>query len=98
MTEEKKEIKIQIQLDEHLAQGTYINMAAVNHTQTEFIMDFIFLQPQAPRGRVQARIISSPIHTKRLLLALEENIRKYEGQFGEIKLPPPSASKTEFFH
>ncbi|MDD5223013.1 MAG: DUF3467 domain-containing protein [bacterium] len=98
MNDEKKEMKIQIQLDEHLAQGTYINMAAVNHTQTEFIMDFIFLQPQAPRGRVQARIISSPIHTKRLLQALEENIRKYEDRFGEIKLPPPSAAKTEFFH
>jgi len=98
MDEGKKEIKIQIQLDDQIAQGMYINMAAVNHTQTEFIIDFIYLQPQAPRAKVRSRIISSPVHTKRLLLALQDNIKKYEDRFGEIVVPPHTPTKTDFIN
>lgn len=95
MNEGKKEVKIQIQLDDQTAQGIYVNMAAVNHTQTEFIIDFIYLQPQAPRAKVRSRIISSPAHTKRLLIALQDNIQKYEERFGEIVVPPSSLTNTE---
>ena len=96
MKEEKKEIKVQIQMDDQTAQGMYINMAAVNHNQTEFTLDFIYLQPQTPRGKVRARIISGPVHTKRFLLALQENIKKYEERFGEIKVPLVSPPQTDF--
>jgi hypothetical protein len=85
---EKKEITIQIQLDEPTAQGIYCNLAFVNHTETEFTMDFIYLQPQEPKGKVRARIITSPLHMKRFLLAVQENVRKYEEKFGEIKTQP----------
>ncbi len=85
---EKKEITIQIQLDEATAQGIYSNLAFVNHTETEFTMDFIYLQPQEPKGKVRARIITSPIHMKRFLMAVQENVRKYEEKFGEIKIQP----------
>ena len=95
MNEGKKEVKIQIQLDDQTAQGIYINMAAVNHTQTEFIIDFIYLQPQAPRAKVRSRVISSPIHTKRLLMALQDNVNKFEERFGEISVPPLAPAKTE---
>jgi hypothetical protein len=89
---EKKEINVQIQLDDDVAHGVYVNFAVVNHSENEFTLDFIYLQPQQPRGKVRSRIISSPNHTKRLMMAIQDNVRKYEEKFGEIKLgqePPP---------
>jgi hypothetical protein len=84
--DEKKEqeIKLEIQLDEETAQGAYVNLAVVNHSDTEFTLDFIFVQPQSPRAKVRSRVITSPRHARRLLLALEENIRKYEQKYGPI--------------
>ncbi len=85
-----KQVRIQIQLDEDVAQGMYVNLAMVNHTETEFTIDVMYLQPQQPRAKVRARIISTPKHTKRLLLALQENIRRYEEHFGTIDLTGPN--------
>ena len=80
--------QIQIDLDEVTAQGAYTNLVLINHGENEFVLDFAFLQPSAPRARVRARILSSPRHTKRLLRALEENVRRYEERFGKIEEPP----------
>ena len=85
-----KQVQIQIQLDDDIAQGMYVNLALVNHTETEFTVDVMYLQPQQPRAKVRARIISSPKHTKRLLVALQENIRRYEERFGAIDLTGPN--------
>ena len=82
----KQEVKIEIQLDEETAQGVYANLAMVNHSDAEFTLDFIFVQPQAPRAKVRSRVITSPIHAKRFLLALQDNVAKYEEQFGTIEL------------
>lgn len=85
--DEKKtqEIKLEIQLDEDIAQGAYANLAVVNHNEAEFVVDFIFVQPQAPRAKVRSRIVLSPQHAKRFAAALQENIGRYEQKFGEIK-------------
>jgi hypothetical protein len=80
-----QEIKLEIQLDEEIAQGVYVNLAAINHSDTEFVLDFIFVQPQAPRAKVRSRVITSPRHAKRMLLALQENVARYEKIFGEIE-------------
>lgn len=80
-------LQIQVELDEGVAQGIYTNLALVAHTETEFLFDFLFVQPQQPKAKVRARIISSPSHTKRFFLALRENITRYEVRFGEIKVP-----------
>ena len=85
-----KQVQIQIQLDDDVAQGMYVNLALVNHTETEFTVDVMYLQPQQPRAKVRARIISSPKHTKRLLMALQENLRRYEERFGQIELSGPN--------
>ncbi|MBN2358594.1 MAG: DUF3467 domain-containing protein [Deltaproteobacteria bacterium] len=85
----KPPVQLHIQLDEDIAQGTYANLAMVNHTETEFVLDFIYVQPQQPRAKVRARIISSPRHTKRLLLALKDNVEKYEQKFGVIEVQGP---------
>ncbi len=87
MSESKKQdnqFQIEIQVDENTAQGIYTNLAGITHSETEFIFDFLFLQPNQPKAKLRARIISNPIHTKRFLLALQENIRKYEERFGKI--------------
>ena len=75
---------LQIDLDETTAQGAYCNLVLINHSDSEFVLDFAFLQPGAPQARVRARILSSPKHTKRLLRALESNIERFEERFGKI--------------
>jgi len=80
------EIQLQIQLDDSIADGQYINMALVNHTETEFTLDFIYVQPQQPKARVRARIITNPKHMKRLLMAMQDNVAKFEAKFGAIVL------------
>jgi len=83
--------QIQIDLDEVTAQGAYSNLVLINHSENEFLIDFAFIQPQAPHARVRSRIISSPRHAKKIMRALEENIRRYEERFGTIEEPtfPP---------
>jgi hypothetical protein len=79
--------QIQVDIDEATAQGAYSNLVLINHNENEFILDFSYIQPSAPRARVRARIISSPRHTKRLMRALEVNLRRYEERFGKIDEP-----------
>ena len=87
MTE--RELKLQIKLDDDTSKGMYVNLALVNHTQGEFTIDAMYVQPQQPLANVRARLISSPHHTKRLMRALQENVRKYEERFGPIELHGP---------
>ncbi|HTO99471.1 MAG TPA: DUF3467 domain-containing protein [Myxococcales bacterium] len=82
-------VQIQLQIDEQTAQGMYVNMAMLNHNETEFVIDFIYVQPQAPKAVVRARVINSPKHMKRLLHALQDNVAKYESQFGRIDVSGP---------
>jgi Protein of unknown function (DUF3467) len=89
-SEETAAPQLQIDLDEVTAQGVYSNLVLINHNDSEFVLDFAYLQPGAPRARVRGRIISSPRHTKRLLRALEFNIRRYEERFGKIDEPEPT--------
>jgi len=98
MPEEKKQVNFQIQLDEQIAQGAYVNLAMINHSETEFVIDFIYLQPQAPQGKVRARIITSPNHCKRLIAALQDNMKKYEERFGEVKVAPMPPEGIGIYH
>jgi hypothetical protein len=81
--------QLQIDLDEVTAQGAYSNLVLINHNDNEFVLDFAYIQPGAPRARIRSRVISSPRHTKRLLRALEFNIRRFEERFGKIDEPDP---------
>lgn len=81
--------QIQIQIDPHQGTGVYSNLMMISHRQEEFILDFLFLQPQrTPQGPVatlRSRVITSPEHAKRILRALQENVRRYEEHFGVIE-------------
>jgi len=98
--EETKKPEIQIEIDDLTAQGVYSNLAMISHSDSEFILDFIYVQPQAPRAKVRARVLTSPAHAKRLLAALKENIAKYEARFGEIKagVQTEEEKKIGFYH
>ncbi len=92
----QKEFKIEIALDDEIAQGVYSNLALINHSENEFIIDFIFIQPQQPKAKVRARIITSPRHIKRFAMALSDNIAKYESRFGVIETGNPSPDPTSY--
>src|SRR5512142_233102 len=79
-------IQLQIEIDPATANGAFVNMAMVNHTDTEFTLDLIYVQPQAPKATVRARAITTPKHMKRLLLAIQDNLAKYEARFGPVDL------------
>ena len=80
-----KVYNINIELDESIAQGLYSNLVIVNHSPTEFVLDFINVMPGAPKAKVRSRIILTPDHTKKFINALGENLNKYEKSFGKIK-------------
>ena len=82
----KKGPKIQLHVDDQMAQGVYANLVLINHAENEFLLDFAFLPPAGEEARVRARIISSPRHTKRLLQALQKNMERYEERFGPVEL------------
>ena len=77
--------QINIELDEKTAEGTYSNLAIINHSNTEFVVDFISLMPGVPKAKVKSRIVLTPQHAKRLLKALAENIQRFEAAHGKIE-------------
>jgi hypothetical protein len=88
MEKEKIDMKIEIKVDESIASGIFSNFANISHSADEFVMDFLYVNPNPPPGfgKLSSRIILTPGHAKRILQALSENIRKYEERFGEIKM------------
>jgi len=78
--------QINIEISEEQAEGIYSNLVLITHSPAEFIFDFARILPGKPKAKVYARIIKAPQHAKSFLLALQDNIRKYEEQHGEIKL------------
>jgi hypothetical protein len=81
----KKEGQINIELDDLIAEGTYSNLAIINHSVSEFIVDFISVMPGKPKAKVKSRIILTPQHAKRLVKALADNVKRFEKSHGEIK-------------
>ncbi|EAY28138.1 DUF3467 domain-containing protein [Microscilla marina] len=80
----KEENQINIELSEEIAEGTYVNLAMIAHSNSEFVVDFIRVMPGLPKAKVKSRIVLTPEHAKRLLDALKDNIQKYEASFGNI--------------
>ena len=85
MEDKKGPNQISIELKEDIAQGIYSNLAIITHSPSEFIVDFVRIMPGIPKAEVKSRIILTPEHAKRLLLALKDNIAKYEAAHGHIK-------------
>lgn len=75
--------QLQVKVTDEILSGVYANMVQVAHTPEEFILDFMNLFP--PAGIITSRVIVSPGHMKRIIAALQDNLKKYEDQFGSIK-------------
>jgi hypothetical protein len=84
--EQKQTRKINIELGEKESEGVYSNMALIAISPQEFVMDFARIMPGRDKAKVYSRIIMTPPHAKMLHKALEDNIKKYENQFGQIKV------------
>jgi len=97
MNEEKpqpqKAVKLEIKIDDPIAAGIYSNLCLVNHSDSEFVMDFVFVQPGRAKTKVASRIILSPKNAKRVMLLLEQQVKAFEQQFGELKITPPIPMK-----
>ena len=87
MDEKKKPQQIKVELDDTIGQGEYANFAVVTHSPAEFVMDYIRVLPGMKKSKVKSRIIMAPMHAKTLMMALQDNIKKFENKFGEIKVP-----------
>lgn len=83
--------QLNIELSEEVAEGVYSNLAIISHSPSEFVVDFIRIVPNVSKAKVKSRVILTPQHAKRLMRALQDNINKYESQFGMIEEPeqPP---------
>lgn len=102
MEKKKQPNEIQVELSDDMAQGTYANLAIISHSSSEFILDFIRVVPGVPKAKVKSRVILTPDNAKRLLMALKDNIGKYEDQmnnggFGDKEefIPPIGGFKGE---
>jgi ribonuclease BN (tRNA processing enzyme) len=77
--------QLNIEISEEVAEGSYANLAIITHSHAEFVMDFVNVMPGTPKSRVKSRIIFTPMHAKRFMKALQENIERYEAANGAIK-------------
>ncbi|HPD95671.1 MAG: DUF3467 domain-containing protein [Bacteroidales bacterium] len=87
---------INIEISDEIAQGIYSNLAVITHSTSEFIVDFVRIMPGIPKAQVKTRVILTPDHAKRLLLALQDNIKKFEANNGAIKLPEGTEGMPPF--
>ncbi|MCK4781511.1 DUF3467 domain-containing protein [Candidatus Parcubacteria bacterium] len=92
MEQQKREIKIKVR-DEDL-RGVYSNLMQILHTKDEFILDFFLVSP--PNGILNSRVIMNPAHLKRMISALQENLGRYEEQFGKIEATAVPEQKIGF--
>ena len=90
MSDDTKQSPLSVQVDPQQATGVYSNLMMISHRKEEFVLDFLFVQPQKnPKGEavasLRSRVITSPEHMRRILKALEENLARYESTFGPIQ-------------
>ena len=85
---------LQIELKPEIGVGVYANLALITHSSSDFILDFTCMLPGMQQPQVRIRVVMAPEHAKRLLMALNDNIQKYEQQFGKIQIPGMPVSRT----
>jgi hypothetical protein len=96
MEQQPAQRQLKVQIEQKEGEGIYSNLAMIAHSPSEFILDFARVMPGLPQAKVMARIIMTPTHAKILKNALEENIKKFEGRFGEVKMHGAEHKKMGF--
>jgi|TARA_B110000263_G_C15294680_1_gene505014 hypothetical protein len=90
------EQQLNISIDEATSDGVYSNLAIINHSTSEFIVDFITVMPGSPKARVKSRVILTPEHAKRFFKALGDNIKRFETTNGDITTNEPPSIPLNF--
>ncbi len=85
MAVEQQPNQLNIEISEEVAEGSYANLAIITHSHAEFVVDFVNVMPGTPKSKVKSRIIFTPMHAKRFMKAMIENIDRYEAANGHIK-------------
>jgi hypothetical protein len=85
MVNQEQPSQLNIEISEEVAEGTYANLAIITHSHAEFVMDFVNVMPGTPKSKVKSRIIFTPMHAKRFMKALEDNVNRYEAANGNIQ-------------
>jgi hypothetical protein len=95
--ESSQPVGLSFHVPDDLQAGRYANILGVWHSPHEFTLDFsvsgVSTPPDDPDGQptipceVVARIKVAPTLVFELLKALNENMGRYEAQFGEIRRP-----------
>jgi hypothetical protein len=94
----KGQVRLQIKVGEDTARGVYANLALVHNNDSEFVVDFVFAEPQRPSGHVVSRVVINPRTAKRLMLGMQEVVRRFEKRYGEIPVPEPGAPSGTSYH
>ncbi len=97
---EKKGLKANVKRQKH---SVFSTDAMVNHSPTEFRLTFFdtWMTRPADGGAISqnkdvvSEVVLTPTHFKALCSAMQDNLKKYEGRFGEITLPGPRQNQTE---
>jgi len=84
---------LNVELGEKESEGIYSNFVVISHSLSEFVLDFARVLPGSPKSKVFARVIMTPPNVRALLGALEQNVKKYEDQFGKIRTAGDASSK-----
>ena len=85
MEEQQNNNQLNIEISEEMADGSYANLAIITHSHAEFVIDFVSVMPNTPKSKVKSRVIFTPMHAKRFMKAMVENIQRYEAAHGAIK-------------
>jgi len=83
--EQQPNNQLNIEISEEVAEGTYANLAIITHSNAEFVIDFVNVMPGTPKSKVKSRIIFTPMHAKRFMKAMAENIERYEAAHGSVQ-------------
>lgn len=86
MDEKNNRQEFSIELGPETALGEYANLALITHSSSDFVLDFARILPGMAKPQVRSRVVLAPEHAKRLLQALQDNIYKYEQNFGKIQI------------
>lgn len=94
--QQNPEQQLNIELSEEMADGAYANLAIITHSFAEFVIDFVNVMPNVPKAKVKSRIVMTPQHSKRLMKALIDNVKRFEAQYGPIKDQETPATPFNF--
>ena len=83
--EQQPNNQLNIEISEEVEEGTYANLAIITHSNAEFVIDFVNVMPGTPKSKVKSRIIFTPMHAKRFMKAMAENIERYESAHGSVQ-------------